>query len=77
MVKAPQPELKKYMDRQVVCELNAGRKVSGVLRGFDPFLNIVLDNAYEELAGGEKHPVGTIVLRGNAIVLIEALDRIY
>ncbi|KAI9187704.1 hypothetical protein H9P43_002095 [Blastocladiella emersonii ATCC 22665] len=77
MAKAAQPELKKYMDRRVQCQVNANRKITGVLRGYDPFLNIVLDNASEELKGGEKFEIGTVVIRGNSVVMLEALDKIY
>jgi small nuclear ribonucleoprotein G len=36
----------------------------------------VLDDALEEKAGGEKVRIGMVVIRGNAVVLVEALDRI-
>jgi len=49
----------RYMDKLVVCQLNGGRKVSGVLRGFDPFLNLVLDEAHEET--GERKSIGMVV----------------
>lgn len=42
MSKAHPPELKKYMDKTLSLRLNGSRVVSGVLRGFDPFMNIVL-----------------------------------
>ncbi|KAJ3352243.1 hypothetical protein AMAG_03571 [Allomyces macrogynus ATCC 38327] len=77
MVKAATPELKKCMDRKVFCQLNAGRKVTGVLRGFDPFMNLVLDQAVEELESGEKHNIGTVVIRGNSVVMLEAMDKVY
>ncbi|KAJ1513567.1 hypothetical protein HMI55_005432 [Coelomomyces lativittatus] len=77
MVRASHPDLKKYMDRRVFCQLNAARKVTGVLRGFDPFMNVVLDDAVEELQQGEKLTIGTVVVRGNSIVMLEALERIY
>jgi small nuclear ribonucleoprotein (snRNP)-like protein len=35
--------------------------VSGILRGFDIFLNLVLDQAYEELGGGQRKPTGMVV----------------
>lgn len=41
--------------------LQGNRKVSGVLRGFDIFLNLVVDNATDESKVGEKTPVGTMV----------------
>ena len=52
-------------------QLNGSRKVIGVLRGYDVFLNIVLDDAVEERDGGEKERIGTIVVRGNSVVMLE------
>ncbi|XP_022654972.1 probable small nuclear ribonucleoprotein G [Varroa jacobsoni] len=75
MSKAHPPELKKYMDKTLSLRLNGSRVVSGVLRGFDPFMNIVLDEA-EELKNGQKIPIGMVVVRGNSIVLLETKERI-
>ncbi|KAL3448978.1 hypothetical protein BJX65DRAFT_306530 [Aspergillus insuetus] len=104
-----QPELKKYMEKRVFCELNGNRKVIGILRGYDVFMNIVLDDAVEEKQGGEKVAIGMVVsaaelgnftlhpsgihpvalrgtnqllvahlqvIRGNSVVMLEALERI-
>jgi small nuclear ribonucleoprotein G len=71
-----QPELKKYLEKRVLVQLNGSRKVMGILRGYDVYLNIVLDEALEEKAGGEKVRIGMVVIRGNAVVMLEALDRI-
>ncbi|KAI9893437.1 MAG: Serine/threonine-protein kinase smg1 [Vezdaea aestivalis] len=71
-----QPELKKYLDKRLFVQLNGSRKVLGVLRGYDPFLNIVLDDAVEEGPGGEKTAIGMVVIRGNSVVMLEALERI-
>lgn len=35
------------------------------------YLNIVLDEALEEKAGGEKTRIGMVVIRGNAVVMLE------
>ncbi|RQM05858.1 hypothetical protein DH86_00002172 [Scytalidium sp. 3C] len=40
------------------------------------FLNIVLDEAVEEKDGGEKVRLGMVVIRGNSVVMLEALERI-
>ncbi|KAF2485353.1 hypothetical protein BDY17DRAFT_293424 [Neohortaea acidophila] len=71
-----QPELKKYLDKRVEVQLNGSRKVMGTLRGYDVFLNIVLDEATESKANNEKVRLGMCVIRGNAVVMMEALDRI-
>jgi len=74
--KAHPPELKKYMDKNVKAKLNGGRVVEGTLRGFDPFLNLVLDNSTEIKKDGDRVRVGCVVMRGSSIVMLEALDRI-
>ncbi|KAF8246858.1 small nuclear ribonucleoprotein SmG [Wilcoxina mikolae CBS 423.85] len=70
-----QPELKKYLDKRLFVQLNGSRKVIGVLRGYDVFLNIVLDDAVEERDGGEKVKIGTVVIRGNSVVMLEVCLR--
>jgi len=69
------------MDLRVDLRLNAGRHVAGVLKGYDQFLNIVLDNAIEIKEGKsgqapEKRELGTIVIRGNSVVMWENLDKV-
>ncbi|KAG0149761.1 hypothetical protein CROQUDRAFT_653330 [Cronartium quercuum f. sp. fusiforme G11] len=77
MSKAAQPELKKYMDKRLFLNLQGNRKISGVLRGFDIFLNLVLDEAVEEnLEGAEKRKMGLVVIRGNSVSSIETLEAV-
>ena len=45
----------------VSVKLNGGRSVTGVLRGFDPFMNLVVDETVEETKSGEKHGIGMVV----------------
>ena len=49
------------MDKKLFVHLQGGRKVSGTLRGYDLFLNLVLDDALEETTPAQKHPIGTVV----------------
>lgn len=67
------PELKRYMDQRVLLQLNGNRRVTGVLRGYDPFMNVVLDEAVEERSVEERIPMGHAMIRGNSIVMIETL----
>jgi len=76
MSKAHPPELKKYMDKRLSLRLNGARVVTGILRGFDPFMNLVVDDAVEETKTGEKNNIGMVVIRGNSVGLLEALERI-
>ncbi|KAG5643761.1 Serine/threonine-protein kinase smg1 [Asterophora parasitica] len=76
MSKASQPELKKFMDKKLFVHLQGGRKVSGVLRGYDLFLNLVLDDSTEETVAAQKHPIGTVVIRGNSVTSMETLESV-
>jgi len=49
------------MDKRLFVHLQGGRKVSGTLRGYDLFLNLVLDDAQEETTPAQRHPIGTVV----------------
>jgi small nuclear ribonucleoprotein G len=64
------------MDKKLQLRLNGARVVTGVLRGFDPFMNLVIDDAVEETKSGEKNNIGMVVVRGNSVGLLEALERI-
>ena len=57
----------------IAVKLNANRHVTGVLRGFDQFMNIVLDTTVDEKG---KVDLGMVVIRGNSIITIEALERV-
>ena len=59
------------MDKKLSITLNANRHVTGVLRGFDQFMNIVLDQTIDDK---EKNEVGMVVIRGSSIILMECLD---
>lgn len=49
-------DLSKYLEKVIRVKFAGGREVSGVLKGFDPLLNLVLDNTTEFLRDpGESH----------------------
>ncbi|CAJ1055109.1 small nuclear ribonucleoprotein G [Xyrichtys novacula] len=76
MSKAHPPELKKFMDKKLSLKLNGGRHVQGILRGFDPFMNLVVDDSIEMGPGGQQNSIGMVVIRGNSIIMLEALERV-
>ncbi|ELR18179.1 small nuclear ribonucleoprotein G, putative [Acanthamoeba castellanii str. Neff] len=75
MSKAVGPDLRRYMDKKLAIRLNANRRVSGILRGFDQFMNLVLEDTVEEVSSTEKNELGMVVIRGNSVILIEPLER--
>ena len=40
-------DLKNYIDRRIQINLNGNRKLIGRLKGYDPFMNIVLENTID------------------------------
>merc|ERR1711935_901958 len=69
-------DLRKFMEKRLDLKLNANRHVVGVLRGYDQFMNIVLDNTVEIVSPTEKNEIGMVVIRGNSIMMWECLDRV-
>ncbi len=45
----------------IVVRLNSNRCVSGILRGFDPYMNLVLDDCVEERSSQQKFNIGMVV----------------
>ena len=71
-------DLAKFLEKSVRIKFAGGRECSGVLKGFDPLLNIVLDNTVEHLRDpddpyrltDDTRHLGLVVCRGTAVVLI-------
>ena len=43
--------MSKYLDKPIRVKFSGGRESSGILKGFDQLLNLVLDNTTEHLRG--------------------------
>ncbi|EAW22430.1 Sm-like protein lsm7 [Aspergillus fumigatus] len=71
-------DLSKYMDKEVKVKFNGGREVSGMLKGYDQLMNLVLDDVKESMRDDEGNEttrsLGLIVARGTLIVLISPAD---
>jgi len=76
MSKVAGPELRKYMDKKLSIKLNANRHVIGTMRGFDQFMNLVLENTVEVVSPSERNEIGMVVIRGNSVVMMEPLDKV-
>lgn len=57
-------------------KLNAQRQIEGVLRGSDHMMNLALEHAFDITEKDERKEIGSMILRGAAIVWIEAIDRL-
>ncbi len=64
----------KLLDRslrnQVLVRLRNGRLVRGTLVGFDKHMNVVLNPAEEVLQDGNSVRLGTVLVRGDNIVML-------
>ncbi|XP_032715724.1 small nuclear ribonucleoprotein G-like [Lontra canadensis] len=64
------------MDQKLSLKLNGGRHVQGILWGFDPFMNLVIDECVEMVTRGQQKNTGTVVVQGDHIIMLEALERV-
>ncbi|KAF2235674.1 LSM-domain-containing protein [Viridothelium virens] len=57
-----------------------GIRIEGKMRGFDEFMNLVIDDAFEvkQAIKGDsqetRRPLGQILLKGDNVALIQSLD---
>jgi small nuclear ribonucleoprotein G len=58
-------------DKRLKVSINGNRKLLGTLRGYDAFLNVVLEDVESE--SGQY--LGQVVVRGNSIIQFEGLER--
>lgn len=70
-------DLSKYLEKPIRVKFAGGREAGGILKGYDPLLNLVLDNTNEFLRdsedhkmGDDKRSLGLVVCRGTSVVLI-------
>ncbi len=57
-------------NKRVIVELKNGKQYIGKLKAFDIHINTVLDDAEEHHNNELKRKIGTVFLRGDAIVMI-------
>eukprot|EP00831_Metopus_contortus_P016393 TRINITY_DN16872_c0_g1_i4.p1 TRINITY_DN16872_c0_g1~~TRINITY_DN16872_c0_g1_i4.p1 ORF type:complete len:112 (+),score=9.04 TRINITY_DN16872_c0_g1_i4:132-467(+) len=69
-------DLSRYMDKRLDIRLNCNRHVAGTMKGYDAFMNIVLDSSIEIISKTKTKELGTIVIRGNSIELWECIDKV-
>ncbi|XP_055514206.1 U6 snRNA-associated Sm-like protein LSm7 [Leucoraja erinacea] len=71
-------DLSKYIDKTIRVKFQGGREASGILKGFDPLLNLVLDGTIEYVRDPDDQykltedtrQLGLVVCRGTSVVLI-------
>ena len=66
----PLDALNKARGSRVMVELKNGKQFLGNLKAFDIHINTVWDDAEERENGETKRKLGTVFVRGDAIILI-------
>ena len=77
-------DLRKFMDLRVDLRMNGSRRIAGIMKGYDQYMNIVLDEAIEiskdkGSGAGEKsqnRSLGMIVIRGASVQFWENIDKV-
>ncbi|MES1912960.1 MAG: hypothetical protein MHM6MM_005201 [Cercozoa sp. M6MM] len=85
----PQPrkqvlDLSQLVGKEVRVKLAGGREVSGILKGFDQLMNLVVDKTEESLRDptdpytttGETRTLGLVLLRGTAVMVVTPADGV-
>jgi small nuclear ribonucleoprotein len=62
--------LDESINKIVLFKLKGGKTIRGSLLGFDQHMNLLLDQSEEIPSEGESKSLGTIVVRGDNVVMI-------
>ena len=62
--------LDESVGKVVLIKLKGGKVIRGNLQGFDQHMNLVLESSEEITDDGKSNPLGTIVVRGDNVVII-------
>ena len=54
----------------VLVKLKGGRQLRGKLKNYDAHLNLTLEDAEEIIDDGDNNSLGTIILRGDNVIII-------
>jgi len=75
-------DLARYLEKNIRVKFAGGREAAGILKGFDPLLNLVLDDTVEFLRDPDdpmkltedRRSLGLVVCRGTSVVLLCPAD---
>ena len=62
--------LEESLGKIVLVKLKGNRRIRGKLEGYDQHMNLFLEDAEEILSNGETQSLGSIILRGDNVVII-------
>ncbi len=62
--------LNSALGKRVIIDVKNGKQYQGTMKAFDPHINITLSDAEEHKDGQLLRKLGTVFLRGDAIMII-------
>ena len=66
--------VKKIYGQEITVEI-PGQTCPGILWGFCPFMNLVIDECVEMATSGQQNNTGMVAMRGNSVNVLEVLDQ--
>ena len=67
--------LEESLGKVVLIKLKGNKVIRGSLQGFDQHMNLTLDESQEVLEGDSTKDFGTIIVRGDNVILISPPPR--
>lgn len=62
--------LNESLGKLVLIKLKGGKVIRGILQGFDQHMNLLLSESEEILEEGKTNNLGTIIVRGDNVIMI-------
>ena len=67
--------LEESLRKMVLVRLRGGKRLRGKLKGFDQHLNLLLEETEDITIADKSRKLGTIILRGDNVIIISPPPR--
>lgn len=67
-------DLEQNLQKKIHVQFIGGREIRGMLVGYDPLLNLVLEDVVEDLGDGRSRGLGKLIARGPLVQSISPVD---
>ncbi len=69
-IQKPMDVLRRSIDSNILVDVRGNREYSGILDGYDIYMNLVIKNATETINGENKGTHATMLVRGDNVIFV-------
>ncbi len=76
-IQKPMDVLRRSIDKNILVDVRGNREYSGILDGYDIYMNLVIKNATETINGENMGTHTTMLVRGDNVIFVSPSEGSY